>query len=593
MQRPRVQPWLPLLALLGAFLAVPPRAALAGASAAGAPAGDSSSASAATPEALVGEDRAVPTALPTPEADEAGPSAVTRTQQVAPSFALPAFVITGGGERQALAQRGDMGAALDTSGGIKTSPGEAGAGKDQRATEAQRATPQDETYTAKPRYGDLSAAWGIGQAYALDGLLAGEQGAWYGWLEGGAHGDNGGPRTDGALAPALRNDERVEGLSGWRPGPDALLELSADGEWRALRLALAPGGGWMQRSRGGAALALEGVWQGATLRVQAHGGDALLLLPAAGYAEDRIGAELTAVKNFNGRTGSALLEAGLDADRVDQRPAQGGRSLTLGKAWLESRFEPWTGARLGLGLQGDLASGGASAYQLGPRADFEQRLLRSLGLRLGFGTGLGLSSLDGEAFRQDPLLPNPGLKPSRRVADGKAALLWQPLEELSVEAGAFVRQDEDAYLPDDPSRNGLWTDTAVGILLVRGLSVGERLARGPWWQQADGLWQSGALPDLGATPTFLPPWKASIAVGFKSGPWSAELRLKGQGPRQALLAGGWSVPAQWDAQARVAWAWSDGLSLFVEADSLSGAAADWPGYTPPTPGADAGVKLSF
>jgi hypothetical protein len=82
-------------------------------------------------EKLAGEDVAVPTAVPTPMGDERGPVQATRTAQAASSFDLPAFVVTGTGERQSLARRQDLSGALDTSGGIKASPGEQGAGKDQ------------------------------------------------------------------------------------------------------------------------------------------------------------------------------------------------------------------------------------------------------------------------------------------------------------------------------------------------------------------------------------------------------------------------------------------------------------------------------
>ena len=52
-------------------------------------------------EKLAGEDdKAVPTAVPTPMGDERGLISVTRSTQAASSFDLPAFVVTGGGERK-------------------------------------------------------------------------------------------------------------------------------------------------------------------------------------------------------------------------------------------------------------------------------------------------------------------------------------------------------------------------------------------------------------------------------------------------------------------------------------------------------------
>jgi hypothetical protein len=549
-----------------------------------------------TPETLAGEDRAVPTAQPTPEADESGPAAVSRTQQVAPSFALPAFVVTGGGEHQALAHRGDLGGLLDTSGGIKTSPGESGAGKDQRATEAMRATPEEETYTPRPRYGQLTASYGLGNTLNLDGLLAGEQGPLYGWLEGGTHFSDGGPLSGYALQPDQRHDSRVAGLGGWRVDDAQLLELAADGAWRSRRWTRSPlPDAWLQRWQSGGSAAWEGDWQGMSGRVQVLGRDAGLRVPDEGaYSESDAGVEAGFEKSLNGRTGRALLEAGLRFEELDQDAAASSHALPLGKAWLESRFEPWGGSRLGLGLQGDLAGGSNGAFQLGPRFDFEQRLARALGLRLGFGTGLDVSRLTGDAFAQDPLLPNPSLAPSRRVADFKGALTWSPLPGLSLEAAGFVRQDEDAFMPDDPAQRGLWTDTSVGILRVQGGSLSERMEWGPWWQELSGLGQQGLLPESGGlTPTFLPAWTGSAAFGFRQAPWKAELRLKAQGERQARLEGGWSLAPQWDLSARAGFDVNASCTVFVEGDSLAGAVCDWPDYTDPAPYAGLGIKLSF
>lgn len=547
-----------------------------------------------SPEALAGEDGAVPTALPTPEADEGGPAMVSRTQQAAPSFALPAFVVTSGGERQDLVQRGDLGSALDTSGGIKASPGEAGAGQDQRATEAVRAAAQDETFTPTPRYGELTASYGTGNTLNLDGLLAGEQGPWYGWLAGGTHFSDGGPLPGSALEPAQRHDAGLSGQGGWRRDPDDLFEAAADGAWRSLRLTSFPGDAWLQRSQGGASGAWDGQGLGLTQRVEVRGSEAQFDLPHASYSEGGGGVDATAEKSLNTSRGGVLLDGGLDLGVLDQRGGTVDRAIWTGRLRFEGHFEPWSGSRLGLGVQADGDAGGASAFQWGPRLDFEQRLSRDLGLRLEYGTGLDLSRLGGAEFEEDPLLPNPALRPSRRIADLKAEVPWAVGSGLSLEAGGFVRQDVNAFLPGTAPEAGLWTDTEVGTLRMEGLKADERYELGPWWQSLDALGQRAALEDDGGlSPTFIPPWKAELGLGWKRGPWSAETRLKAQGQRQASLRGGWVIPPQWDLELRATYAVSDSLSLFVEGDSLAGAVIDWPGYTDASPYLGLGAKLRF
>src|SRR5665213_1445047 len=475
-----------------------------------------------SPEALVGEDRGVPTAVPTPEADAGGPRMVTRTQQAAPSFALPAFVVQSGGERQDLVQRGDLGTGLDTSGGIKTSPGEAGAGQQQRATEAVRATPQDETYTPTQRYGELTASTGLGNTWNLDGLLAAEEGPWYGWLDGGTHFTDGGHSPAGALEPAQRHDGNLAGQGGWRMDPDNLFEASVDGAWRSLRLTSVPGDRWQQRYRTNASLGWEGDWLGLTQRVQVHGGDAEANLPGYAYGEDGGGLDVNVEKSLNGRFGASLLDGGLNLGELDQRTNSVGRNLWLGRVWLEVRLEPWAGSRLGLGLQADGDGGTHSAFQWGPRIDFEQRLARDLGLRLELGNRLILSRLAGDAFDQDPLLPNSALVPMRRIFDFKAGLPMQILQGLSLEPGAFVREDVDAFLPG-VAPSGLWTDTEAGTLFLDGLSLNERYERGAWWQSLEAFAQGTRLSgSRGLVPTFIAPWKTTAAIGFKRGAWSAQ-----------------------------------------------------------------------
>src|SRR5688572_16543684 len=115
-----MKPWLKILMLAALALR-----------AEGAPGADAASA-----DELAGEQESIqrPLARPTlSEPDAGGTVTLSRSAQGAasPSFELPEFVITGGGERKASSRRPDLSTWMDTSGGIKASPSEDEASKGQ------------------------------------------------------------------------------------------------------------------------------------------------------------------------------------------------------------------------------------------------------------------------------------------------------------------------------------------------------------------------------------------------------------------------------------------------------------------------------
>ncbi len=587
--------WLAAVAFAAVLRAVPVRAATLPASAA--PGSRS--------EALEGEDQAVPTAVPTAAADEAGPAPVTRAAQAAPTFALPAFIVTGGGEREDLVGRGDLGAGLDTSGGIRTSPGEKGAGQDQRATEAPRAVPADETFTPTPRYAELTASYGLGNTLNLDGLLAGQKGPFSGWLEGGVHSDDGGPLPGTALSPSQNRSARFEGEGAWRIADDRQLEGGLDAAWRSLRLASLPGGHWLQRQDWGESADYEADSAGGgTQRLSLSAREGNLDVPGFGpaewaYQEDSGGADYDLERSV----AWLLLDAGADLKFLDQRWGASGRSAVQAGVWFEGHVSPWSGARLGLGADLRGVGGGVRAFQAGPRLHFEQGFGPSLGLTADFGTGLSLSDLEASSlpmdgaptvFRSDPLLPNATLGAQREPVDASVALPWRPMDGLTVEPAVFVRELEDAYLPTEGPLLGLWQQADAGTLLIEGARLRERLSVGPWWESAEAVAQDPRLQgEPGLVPAFVPDVTAKFDLGWRRGIYSARAGVDVTGPRQASLTGGWSVPAQADLGFRAACAISPGLTVFIEGDRLAGPAPVWPLDTDPSPYVGVGAKMKF
>jgi|GEM_PF-2158850 hypothetical protein len=568
-------------------------------------------------EALAGEDRAAPTAQPTPAGDESGPVSATRAAQAASAFSLPAFVVTGSGERKALASRDDRDQNLDTSGGLKASPGEQGQGKDQREAQASRELPQASTYTPRPAYGQLTVAYGLADTFRAEALAGGDSGPWFGWLQGRGDFSDGGPASDNARTLDQRRDAGLDLHGGWKGLDAGTVELGLRGDWRGARWTDSPlPGPWLDRDRAAADLAWMGAALGADWRAHLSADQSALRVPGLGqaWAEQEEGFGLTGAKAVSGHTGSTLLEAGLDASSLRLQAFGSVRDLWQGRAWLQSRFEAWSGSRLGLGLQLDMVGGDAQALLLGPRLNFEQRLWRGLGLHAAFNTGLTVSRLsalgsvqgqgtdpaacpgqDPDVFDQDPRAPALGLDPQRTVADATAGMAWEAWQGLTLDLSGFLRQDESAFLPDDPGRVGLWSDSLVGRLAVQGLRLKQRWEHGAWWQRLDFQWQQAQLADRpGWNPALMPAFSGLFGLGASTGPWKGELNLGFLGPRAAYLQGGPGLAAGWDLGARLTREISGWLDAFVEGRNLLGSPVQtYPDYPDPAPYAGLGATLRF
>ncbi|HTB34556.1 MAG TPA: hypothetical protein VK842_06810, partial [bacterium] len=568
-------------------------------------------------ETLAGEDRAAPTAQPTPAGDESGPVSATRAAQAASAFSLPAFVVTGSGERKALASRDDRDQGLDTSGGLKASPGEQGQGKDQREAQASRELPQASTYTARPEYGQLSLAYGLADTFRAEALAGGNSGPWFGWLQGQGDFSDGGPASAKARTLDQRRDAGLALHAGWRPSDGQAVELALQGDWRAARWTdSALPQPWLDRGRGAADLDWMGQALGADWRATLADGQASLRVPGLGQAwsEQEEGLGLNVAKAVNGHTGSTVLEGGLDLSSLRLQAQSSAADLWQGRAWLQSRFEAWSGSRLGLGLQLDLVGGDAQSMLLGPRLNFDQRLWRGLGLHAAFSTGLTVSRLsalgsvqgqdlepaacpgqDPDTFDQDPRVPTLGLDPQRTVADATAGLAWEAWPGLTLDLGGFLREDESAFLPDDPGRVGLWTDNLVGALHAQGLRLKQRWEHGGWRQRLEIQWQQTQLVDRpGWTATLMPDFSGVLGLGYGQGPWSGEVTLAMLGPRAAYLQGGPGLASSWDLGARLSRELNGWLSAFVEGRNLLGSPVQaYPDYPDPSPYAGLGVTLRF
>ncbi len=485
---------------------------------------------------------------------------------------------------------------MDTSGGLRTSPGEKGAGKDQLATKAERSSVEDKTYTVRADDAWLRAAYGLADTASLDGYLGRASGPWAWSLQGAAHNTDGGPVTPGLDLAQARN-AALKGDLSFDNGSSGLWEAQLNGEGRSLRWTHAPSADdWLQRERQQAFAGWSGKLAGAGIDLKASGERASLRLPGLGtaYSEEGGGLDLGLEKTLYGLTGQSTISADASLESLSQR-AQGQRQLLLWKGSLLSRFEPFDRARLTLGLGLDAVSGDASSLLLGPRLEWQQRFSPAWGFRASFTSGIDISRLGTDEWDQDQRLPDPRLPVSRRTADASAGLQWQGSRGLGLEVGVFSKQNEGYFLPDDPGHAGLWQDTAVLDYRRSGVEAAQRWEHGGWWQELKARYTSYELSDLpGATPTFAPAWTGRLAVGGRDGLWHGELALDAHSDEASSLRNGGTLPAAASLSAQIDYDLTQALTVFAEGRNLT--AAPWgqaPDYPDPAPYVGLGLEFDF
>lgn len=550
-------------------------------------------------EKLAGEDdKAVPTAVPTPLGDDRGTVSATRTAQAAPSFDLPAFVVTGSGERQALARRQDLGlAALDTSGGIKTSPGEQGAGKDQLEAAGGRESFESLSGASKPFVAGLRLGAGWQPGYDGAAYIAQQLEAWSWSLDGDAAYSEGGPKRGPMRDRALADQGGLRARVGWRGEDGSAINAFGRGAFatRAPQPYIVGQTDALRRGAFSGGLEGESLLAGTALRGRAGGGSASLRAVGSELFEDHANLDLELSRRFSGRTGSAFLEAALGVDSSSQSFGGVRRSRSLLRGSLLSRFEVIKGTRLGLGLAVDAASGDDQALQLGPVLRWDQRLGSGLSLNLSLDSGLRLSRLKssegaGEAWHA----PDPALKPAHLALDAKADLHWLAAPGLRFSVGAFSQEGEDWFLPSASSGSVLAVDRAVRGWRLQGLRAGQRWAQGPWWQSAEALLQRAELPDLAGWASFTPAFSARLSGGWAQGPYSIQASLQVLGARHGALDGSLPMEPSADLSARAAWDLNDAWSLYAEGRNLAAQVVEpAPYYPAAAPYAGLGLELRF
>ncbi len=529
--------------------------------------------------------------------EESAPMSSARTQRPIAAFQLPEFVISGSGEKKALTGRGSLNNALDTSGGIKASPGEEGASKGQMQALTQREDLNALSSTARPSFGQAHLTYGLRNTLDVDAFYGRQAGPWATLLRGDLGLSDGGlnPELLPALAQSghegvgLRVSRELEG------GAQAWID--GDARWRRrfwTRSTLpAPR---TERFLGGAQAAWEdsGLWH---TRLGLEGQHGWIALPGLGlvYAEDFARAQLQFSRALSGRTGSALIEGGLDF-------ASQAASITIAKqlfpwrAWFDSGFRPWSGGHLRVGIEANGVGGDAIDLLVSPRFRLDQRLGARSGLHAMFQGGLDLPSMRGDAFGQDLVFPDPRLRLSRRVADAEIGVTHAFTSAWRLELAGFVRQNEDAFLADDPGRLGLWTQTWVKTLRVMGLRLGQAwVGKHGWSQELQGtLRQADLLDFAGLTPTFIPAWQLDGRLGRAWGAWTAGVKVAARAETNARLLGALSAPAYVDLGADLRYDIHRTLSLLAEGRDLLGQARqDWPGTSEASPYVGAGILLRF
>ena len=351
----------------------------------------------------------------------------------------------------------------------------------------------------------------------------------------------------------------------------------------------------LRRQRLGAGAAFEGPVLSLDLRGRVAGGQATADIFGQAYSEDRASASLEASRRLNGRTGSALLEAAADIESLSQALDGQRRSLLHLHATFTSRFEAFPGNRLGLGLSLDNVSGDSSALLIGPRLRLEQRLAAGWSLRAAFDSRLRASRLDDDGFAQVWRLPDPRLPLRREDVDATADLVWRPVNGLSLQAGAFIQQGGDWFLPRSSLGSPLAVDTAVRGFRLTGGRLLQRWERGPWTRTLEGVLQRPELTDLPKdNATYIPAWTAKASLAWTQGPYRLAAGVDILGPRQAAADGSLPLDAAADVWAKAELALNESWSVFAEGRNLAAQPVEEaPWYPEAAPWLGLGAELRF
>jgi hypothetical protein len=558
---------------------------------------------------LAGEQEAIKAPASKPESMEpegAGQISLTRSMQGAgaPSFELPEAVVTGTGERKSIAARPELSVMMDTSGGIKASPGELNASKNQLGTQGARQSFENVTQSSRPAYGQLRALYGWDNTFEGDAFWGQELGKSYYLLEGSHDFSDGGSLPKGYQALNQSSQSSLLARGGWRSDGGQQFSGELSGRWRDRLWTLDPSSSpWIRRSLDEAQLsydsAPESSWRD-SLKLWGSEGDVILPGFGGAYTEGQLGLSGDLEKELFTSQSRTLISGSFHVAQLDQN--HGARLAWLSGGWLQFGLEPWSGARLGLGLSLDSVSDQSDSFLIAPRADFEQRLGRGLSAWVRFDPGLELPTLKDGLFEQDPALPSTTVLASTDSIRLEAGLGASLPGNISLELKGFVRQNENSIFLDEPLKNGLWISSNARGERSDGAGLDES---GPLESLLPGLaqrlsfgWQESLLidsPNLKAT--FSPALKGEAGLDWaqaKPGKWKASLSLAYLGQRQASLDGSQTLPDYFDLHLGAEYAFNQNLSFLIQARNLLAQRVEtFPGYAEPNPFVGAGISWQF
>ncbi len=569
---------------------------------------------AAEEEALAGQE--IPTSRtskPAVQAPEAGaPFSLTRQPSTnEPFFKLPEMVITGEGEAKMDKARGEFRLNLDTTEGVRASPGEQGASKNQAGAQSGKLNLEEVTYTARTSYGHLEGSWGTADTGLLDLLFGQELGAWDYLVQAGGRQSDGAPvaatLADGTPLgdrnPSWRRG-RILGQVSWQVGARNRLQAQVSGDERQLALPyITQAGQDLERARQSARLTWEGTYPGLfNQTINLRHDEAQLLLPGQGQAFQESLTRLRGrwEKDLSLDGGGFSLSLDGNLGYVGQSAALGagglGQGFPLGGLEFHDRFAPFTGAHLGLGLGLSWVGGDHSGFLLAPLLDWEERINSQVDLFVSFNPGQTRPFFSGALFEQDPVLPNPALNPSQDDWAGRAGLRGSWFGSLSLELAGFARQTENTIVLDDPAGRHLWSPVNTGRSRVAGGDLDEQYAFLPGFEQflQLRLQQGTNLDDPSLHLTYLPQQRVRLGVKGAWGAFLGQASLDALAARYVSQTGSAQAPASLGLNLKLGWQAREWLEVFVQGDNLLAQdVEDWWGYPEARPTVGAGVDLYF
>jgi hypothetical protein len=545
--------------------------------------------------------------------EEEGPRTLTRSaSSSAPSFKLPEYVIVGSGEQKTVYQRPQLNFQVDTSGGIKTSPGEHQASKNQLSLQERQELSPGDFFDSRPFYGRLLLAYGWRNTFTSEAFWGQQLDSFFYLFKFARTFSDGGPLPLGTFGLHQFGQDQLYTQAGWQFNPEQKLTVEAGGYWRhALMPASEISVPRVKRSLAHILVAWDGIapgyFQESILDLSYKNYQIILPFSGTAYVQNDLKIGFDFQKEFFSRHNSNWLQGQAVLTNVNQKDLiaeiNSSRELFLLEAALGTRLVPWQGARLNLNLGLDWLSGARPSGSttspddmlLSVRAAWDQRLHSKIDFFARFWPKLIPPWLDNSMFNQDPVILNTNIYPVKELVDLSAGFRVRSWSGFLFETAVFYKLREDHFMLNEIIVPGLWSQAQVKRLRTYGFNFKQE------WSWSWGLeqfsryiWQDYFKEQDFLTNTFFPENTFETGVNFKDINWYLETSVRVVSGQKTSLDGSGDLNSFVDWGAQIQYKGFKNWVLFLRLNNLlAQTIADFPLYTYAAPHAQAGWIYKF